>query len=226
MVIKRRITMKVLIIGATGATGSDLLELLLGDGETESVEIFVRRSPERKHDKLTVHLIDFDKPEQWSHLVKGDLLFSCLGTTLKDAGSKAAQWKVDHDYQYLLAKAAKENGVGCCVLVSSVNASAKSPIFYARMKGQLEEDVRKLGFPRLIIFRPPSLIRRESDRTMERVGVKMLRFFNRLGLFRSMQPMPTDLLAKAMLHAAKSSGNSEHLLEPLDIENLAYKINR
>ena len=212
--------MKALIIGATGATGSDLLELLLADSKTESVEIFVRRSPEIKHDKLTVHLIDFDKPEQWSHRVKGDILFSCLGTTLKDAGSKAAQWKVDHDYQYLFAKAAKENGVGSCVLVSSVNASAKSPIFYARMKGELEEDVRKLGFPRLIIFRPPSLIRRESDRTMERVGVKVLRFLNRLGLLRSMQPMPTDLLAEAMLHAAGSSGKGEHYLEPQDIETL------
>jgi uncharacterized protein YbjT (DUF2867 family) len=212
--------MKALIIGATGATGSDLLELLLADSKTESVEIFVRRSPEIKHDKLTVHLIDFDKPEQWSHRVKGDILFSCLGTTLKDAGSKAAQWKVDHDYQYLFAKAAKENGVGSCVLVSSVNASAKSPIFYARMKGELEEDVRKLGFPRLIIFRPPSLIRRESDRTMERVGVRVLRFLNRLGLFRSMQPMPTDLLAEAMLHAAGSSGKGEHYLEPQDIETL------
>ena len=212
--------MKALIIGATGATGSDLLELLLADSKTESVEIFVRRSPEIKHDKLTVHLIDFDKPEQWSHRVKGDILFSCLGTTLKDAGSKAAQWKVDHDYQYLFAKAAKENGVGSCVLVSSVNASAKSPIFYARMKGELEEDVRKLGFPRLIIFRPPSLIRRESDRTMERVGVRVLRFLNRLGLLRSMQPMPTDLLAEAMLHAAGSSGKGEHYLEPQDIETL------
>ena len=212
--------MKALIIGATGATGSDLLELLLADSKTESVEIFVRRSPEIKHDKLTVHLIDFDKPEQWSHRVKGDILFSCLGTTLKDAGSKAAQWKVDHDYQYLFAKAAKENGVGSCMLVSSVNASAKSPIFYARMKGELEEDVRKLGFPRLIIFRPPSLIRRESDRTMERVGVRVLRFLNRLGLFRSMQPMPTDLLAEAMLHAAGSSGKGEHYLEPQDIETL------
>ncbi len=212
--------MKALIIGATGATGSDLLELLLADSKTESVEIFVRRSPEIKHDKLTVHLIDFDKPEQWSHRVKGDILFSCLGTTLKDAGSKAAQWKVDHDYQYLFAKAAKENGVGSCVLVSSVNASAKSPIFYARMKGELEEDVRRLGFARLIIFRPPSLIRRESDRTMERVGVRVLRFLNRLGLLRSMQPMPTDLLAEAMLHAAGSSGKGEHYLEPQDIETL------
>ena len=213
--------MKALIIGATGATRMDLLELLLGDSETEKVEIFVRRNPEIEHDKLTVHLIDCDKPEQWSHRVKGDILFSCLGTTLKDAGSKAAQWKVDHDYQYLFAKAARENGVGACLLVSSVNASAKSPIFYARMKGQLEEDVRKLGFPKLIIFRPPSLIRKESDRKMELVGIKVLRFLNRLGLFPSMQPMPTDLLAKAMLRAAKSSGNSDHLLEPQDIENLA-----
>ena len=205
--------MKALIIGATGATGRDLLELLLGDSETEKVEIFVRRNPEIEHDKLTVHLIDFDKPEQWSHRVKGDLLFSCLGTTLKDAGSKAAQWKVDHDYQYLFAKAARENGVGACLLVSSVNASAKSPIFYARMKGQLEEDVRKLGFPKLIIFRPPSLIRKESDRKMELVGIKVLRFLNRLGLFRSMQPMPTTLLAKAMISTAGSLDNGDYIFE-------------
>src|SRR5690554_2829709 len=212
--------MKILLIGATGATGRDLLKLLLDDSEVDSVVIFVRRDVGIEHHKLTIHVIDFEKPEEWVHLVNGDILFSCLGTTLKDAGSKAAQWKVDHDYQYLFAKAAKENGVGSCVLVSSVNASAKSPIFYARMKGELEEDVRKLGFPRLIIFRPPSLIRRESDRTMERVGVRVLRFLNRLGLLRSMQPMPTDLLAEAMLHAAGSSGKGEHYLEPQDIETL------
>ncbi|NCC45251.1 MAG: semialdehyde dehydrogenase, partial [Clostridia bacterium] len=87
--------MNALLIGATGATGSDLLQLLLKDSEVESVTIFVRRDPQITHPKLEVHLIDFDKKEQWHHLVKGDILFSCLGTTLKDAGSKEAQWKVD-----------------------------------------------------------------------------------------------------------------------------------
>ena len=191
------------MIGATGATGSDLLQLLLDDAEVESVEIFVRRDPQIKHAKLKIHLTDFQKPEQWSHLVKGDILFSCLGTTLKDAGSKAAQWEVDYDYQYRFAKAARENGVGSLLLVSSMNASARSPFFYARMKGELEEAVQRLEFPRLMIFRPPSLVRKGSNRKMERVGVRVIRFLNRLGLLRSMRPLSTDQLAKAMLRAAK-----------------------
>ncbi|HOO94540.1 MAG TPA: NAD(P)H-binding protein [Proteiniphilum sp.] len=212
--------MKALLIGATGATGSDLLQLLLGDSKVERVAIFVRRDPQITHPKLEVHLIDFDKKEQWRHLVKGDILFSCLGTTLKDAGSKEAQWKVDHDYQYRFAEAARENGVGTLLLVSSMNASLKSPFFYARMKGELEEAVRKLGFPRLMIFRPPSLIRKGSDRAMERVGVKLIGFLNRLGLLKSMRPIPTERLAQAMLYAAKSFRRGEHILEPVDIDNL------
>jgi uncharacterized protein YbjT (DUF2867 family) len=213
--------MNALLIGATGVTGRDLLQLLLGDSEVERVTIFVRRDPQITHPKLEVHLIDFDRKEQWNHLVKGDILFSCLGTTLKDAGSKEAQWKVDHDYQYCFAEAARENGVGTLLLVSSMNASPKSPFFYARMKGELEEAVRKLGFPGLMIFRPPSLIRKGSDRAMERVGVKLIGFLNRLGLLKSMRPMPTEQLAKAMLHAAKSIREGELLLQPLDIESLA-----
>lgn len=212
--------MKALLIGATGATGSDLLQLLLKDSKVESVTIFVRRDPQITHPKLEVHLIDFDTKEQWNHLVIGDILFSCLGTTLKDAGSKEAQWKVDHDYQYCFSEAARENGVGTLLLVSSMNASLKSPFFYARMKGELEEAVRKLGFPRLMIFRPPSLIRKGSDRAMERVGVKLIGFLNRMGLLKSMRPIPTERLAQAMLYAAKSFRRGEHILEPVDIDNL------
>lgn len=196
--------MKTLLIGATGATGSDLLKLLLDDGEVESVVVFVRKNPGVEHPNLTVHVIDFEKPEEWSHLVKGDVLFSCLGTTRKDAGSKNAQWKVDYDYQYSFAKAARENGVECYVLVSAMNASSESRFFYSRMKGKLDDDVTKLGFPRLLIFKPPSLIRKGSDRKMEKVGVKAIGFFNLLGLMKSLKPMSTDTLAREMLDAVKN----------------------
>ena len=118
--------MKAILIGATGATGRDLLQLLLNDNEVESVAIFVRRVPDIEHEKLTVHTIDFEKPEEWSRLVKGDVLFSCLGTTRKDAGSKEAQWKVDYDYQYHFAKIARENGVKSLLLVSSKTSTLLS----------------------------------------------------------------------------------------------------
>ena len=206
--------MKAILIGATGATGRDLLQLLLNDNEVESVAIFVRRVPDIEHEKLTVHTIDFEKPEEWSRLVKGDVLFSCLGTTRKDAGSKEAQWKVDYDYQYHFAKIARENGVKSLLLVSSTNASPKSPFFYARMKGELDEEVQKLGFPKLTIFRPPALVRKGSDRTMERAGVAMIQLFNKVGLFKSMRPMSTNYLADSMLRHAKSAKKGAAILEP------------
>ena len=127
--------MKALVIGATGAVGSDLVEQLLKDDAFERVTVFVRRPLAVENPKLTVHIIDFDHPEQWRELLQGDVLFSCLGTTIKAAGSQEAQWKVDYTYQYEAAKAARENGVEAYALVSSIGASPKAKFFYTRMKG-------------------------------------------------------------------------------------------
>jgi uncharacterized protein YbjT (DUF2867 family) len=195
--------MHALIIGATGATGRDLLEQLLADPEFNKVDIFVRKETGVKHEKLQSHIIDFNEPSQWRHLVKGDVLFSCLGTTLKIAGSKEAQWKIDHDYQYHFAQAAKANNVPQLVLVSADMASPDSRLFYSRMKGQLEEEVKALNFERLDIFNPPLLIRKNTDRGGERMAKTILGIFNSLGLFRSQKPLPTEELAKAMIKVAK-----------------------
>jgi uncharacterized protein YbjT (DUF2867 family) len=197
--------MHALIIGATGATGKDLLDMLLKDDAFERVDIFVRRNIHIQHKKLTTHVIDFDNKDQWKHLVKGDVLFSCLGTTLKAAGSKAAQWKIDYDYQYNFAKPANENKVPVYVLVSSGMASSKSRIFYTRMKGQLEDAVKALNFQRLIIFNPPLLVRKDTDRSGEVVGKNIINFLNKVKLFRSQKPLPTEVLAQAMINAAKTN---------------------
>ncbi|MGK9369418.1 NAD(P)H-binding protein [Melioribacter sp. Ez-97] len=130
--------MKALVIGATGATGKNLLGMALKDDYFTKVDIFVRRNVSLSNEKLTVRVIDFDKPDEWEKNVTGDVLFSCLGTTRRDAGGKKAQWKVDYDYQYRFAKAASENGVRNYVLVSSDLASSKSIFFYTKMKGKLE----------------------------------------------------------------------------------------
>ena len=89
--------MKALVIGATGATGKDLVNQLLNDKDFEEVNIFVRKPVDIHNEKLKVHIVNFEKPEEWKQMVKGDVAFSCLGTTLKDAGSKEAQKKVDFD---------------------------------------------------------------------------------------------------------------------------------
>lgn len=195
--------MNAIILGATGATGRDLLELLLQDGDCNRIDIFVRRVPEIKHEKLVVHVVDFEQPDQWKHLVKGDVLFSCMGTTLKTAGSKEAQKRVDYDYQLAFARAARENDVKAYVLVSSVGASKNSPVFYSQIKGQLEDDVKALHFEKLIIFNPPLLIRKNTDRNGEKMAEKVIVFLNRMGLLKSATPLSTETLAKAMVLAVK-----------------------
>ena len=209
--------MKALVIGATGATGKDLVRMLLEDDSFESVDIFVRRDVAASSPKLHVHVVDFDKPEQWSYLLTGDVLFSCLGTTIKAAGNQEAQWKVDYTYQFDAAKAARSNGVKNYVLVSSIGASSKSKAFYPRMKGALEDAVRELGFPGLFILRPPSLVRKGSDRFGERAGVAILRTFNSVGLMRSLTPMPTQEVAAAMIRLSKSGRTGFHVVESQDI---------
>ena len=196
--------MKALVIGATGAVGKDLVEQLLQDDAFERVDVFVRRAVGVQSPKLVPHIVDFDHLEGWSALLTGDVLFSSLGTTRKAAGSQEAQWKVDYTYQYEVAKAARTNGVPKLVLVSSVGADAKSKFFYTRMKGQLDEDVRKLGFPGCFILRPPSLIRKGSDRFGEKAGVAVLKVLNAIGILRAYKPMPTEDLAAEMIRLAKS----------------------
>ena len=212
--------MHALIIGATGATGRALLDTLLNDSAFERVSIFVRRPVALEHPKLVVHVIDFEQPHTWQDQVRGDVLFSCLGTTLKDAGSKEAQWRIDYDYQYRFAQAAKANGVPQLLLVSSAYANPASKGFYTRMKGQLEQAITALGFASLGIFRPPSLVRPNTDRTGEKIALRLLNGLNRIGLLRSMQPMPVTELAQALAVAAKQGRPGVNILEAVDIRAL------
>ena len=200
--------MKALVIGATGATGKDLVKQLCQDSDFDEIDIFVRRRSDFHHEKIKAHLVDFDHPEEWKHLVKGDVAFSCLGTTLKSAGSKENQKVIDYDYQFNFAKAAKENNVQDYILVSAYGASPDSKIFYSRIKGELEEAVKNLKFEKTTIFKPGMLERKNTDRNGEVFGLKIIKFLNKLGLFKSQQPLPTEVLAKAMIVASKIKSNS------------------
>lgn len=212
--------MKALLIGATGATGTDLLQKLLNDAAFEEVSIFVRKPIAAANDKLKVHVVDFNQPEEWKHLVKGDVAFSCLGTTLKAAGSKEAQRKVDYEYQYNFAKASKENNVAHYILVSSYGASSKSNIFYSRIKGELEDAVKPLQFHKTTLFNPGMLQRKNTERSGEVVMEKVLQFINMFGLFRKHKPLSTEVLAQAMINAAKTQTNSYNVIKLNDIYTL------
>lgn len=217
--------MKALVIGATGATGKDLVKQLLNDKDYEQVDVFVRKPLNIQNEKLKTHVVDFEKPEDWKDFVKGDVAFSCLGTTLKDAGSKEAQRKVDYDYQFQFAKAAKENNVEDYILVSAYGANPQSKIFYSKMKGELEDAVRKLHFNKITIFKPGMLERKDSERSGEVLGSRIIKFANKLGLFESQKPLPTDVLAKAMINSSKIKSNGYSSIKLGNIFGFAEKSN-
>lgn len=215
--------MKALVIGASGATGKDLVKQLLQDKDFEEVDVFVRKPLNIQNEKLKTHIVDFEKPEDWKDSVKGDVAFSCLGTTLKDAGSKEAQRKVDYDYQFQFAKAAKENNVEDYILVSAYGANPQSKIFYSKMKGELEDAVRKLHFNKITIFKPGMLERKDSERSGEVLGSRIIKFVNKLGLFESQKPLPTDVLAKAMINSSKIKSNGYSSIKLGNIFGFAEK---
>jgi uncharacterized protein YbjT (DUF2867 family) len=205
--------MKALIIGATGATGKDLVNVLLSDPTYTEVVIFVRRPSGRTHSRLTEILTDFDKIEEVSEHIKGDVLFSCLGTTLKAAGSKEKQYHIDYEIPLKFAEIAKMNGVEGTVLLSAYGASFKSNVFYSKIKGELEEAIEHLAFKQYIIFRPGMLLRKDTDRTGERIGSVVLNVLNRIGLIRKFRPLPTIVLAEKMAKAVKVLSEGKHVVE-------------
>lgn len=198
--------LKAIVIGATGATGKELVKKLLEDTDFSTVSIFVRKSPKINHKKITINEIDFTRIEEFEELVGGDVLFSCLGTTLSEAGSKAQQFTVDYSYQYEFAKLASKNGVKFYSLVSSAGANSKSIFFYPKIKGQLEESVKKLKFKAVHIFQPPSLIRQdEFIRLGEKIAIRMFKGLNYLGILKSLKPLPVSKLADKMIAEIKNN---------------------
>jgi len=205
--------MKALIIGATGATGKDLVNVLLQDEAYTQVVLFVRKATGIAHPKLEEVITDFTKLEDVSESIKGDVWFSCLGTTLKAAGSKEKQWQIDYEIPLKFAEIAKANNVRSAVLLSAYGASASSSVFYSSMKGKLEDSIAKLAFDQYIIFKPGLLVRKDTDRSMERVSEGILNFMNSLGLFKKFKPLPTSTLAQKLAKAPKVLPVGTHVVE-------------
>ncbi len=191
-----------IVIGATGLVGNELVKLLLKDSRIELVKVFTRKSLHINNNKLEEHIINFDQPDQWKKLVTGDILYSALGTTLKVAGSKDAQYIVDYNYQYNFARMAAANGVGKYILVSASGSSANSKIFYSRMKGELERDIKKIPFETIHILRPGMLKgKRDKVRTGEILGVALLNAIGSFPGLQALKPISGTEVANAMINA-------------------------
>jgi uncharacterized protein YbjT (DUF2867 family) len=209
------------VIGATGLVGKQLVHLLLENDNFEKIRIFVRRDPGISHPKLEQQIVDFSVKESWSNQLNGDVLFSTLGTTLKQAGSKEKEYEVDFTFNLNFAKKAMENKIKNYVLVSSIGANSNSKIFYTRMKGELDDAVVKLGFENLAIIRPSSLTgNRTEKRTMETISITVANFITRY-VFKKYRPIQDKTVAQAMVNAVLSGSQKKIIWEGNEVFELA-----
>jgi len=197
-----------LIAGSTGLIGSELLQDLLEGKEYDKVVAIVRRPLGIHHPKLEEKLVDFDKLGEYNDIFAVDDVFCCLGTTIKKAKTKEAMWKIDVDYPVAIAKLASSKGAKKFLLVSSMNADPNSPIFYSKMKGMLEEEIKRIPFESIAIFRPSLLLgeRQEfrlGERTAAAIFTKVPFLF--AGPFKKYKAIEGKTVASAMYKAAQQA---------------------
>lgn len=190
---------KVVVIGATGLVGKNLVKALVEEPSIEKVFAISRREVDFKSVKVESCVVDFTNLAQFSDVFNADILFSCLGTTKKQAGSIKAQRVVDLDYQLKAAELAADNGVSEYYLVSSSGANAKSKNAYLQMKGELEDRVTGLNFQRICIFQPSLLLgEREGFRFGEKLGSWILPSLCRLPFLQRYKPIYGEQVATKM----------------------------
>lgn len=194
-------TNTALVVGATGLVGAELVQLLCHHDDYDNVICLSRRALPLQHAKLNNHIVDFTRPDTWQHLLKGDVLYCALGTTIKRAGSKGIQKSIDLTLPLTLAQTAKNNGVTAFALVSSTGADANSSSFYLSLKGQLEQGVKALNFSQLTIVQPSVLTGQRTEfRLGERLAIGILNRLSWLPGIREYQPISGHQVAKALLY--------------------------
>ncbi len=193
---------KAIIFGVTGLTGKALLNNLINDTRYDKIYCVARRSLDVKNAKVEEIIFDY---KDFSKLpsIKAHHVFSCMGTTIKAAGSKEAQQVVDRDYPIAISKYANQIGAEKMVCVSSVGTDIKSGNFYLRTKGEMEEGV-KANFPNAVFVRPSFLMGdRKEMRIGEKIGIAVFKIINPLlmGSLSKYRGINVDKLSKAMIEA-------------------------
>lgn len=200
--------MKIALWGATGLIGGACLQMLLSDPRVTAVIAPTRRPLDTRDARLLNPALDFEQLESLKPDLAGvDASICCLGTTIKKAGSQEAFRKVDFDYNLAAAQLCKSVGVKHWLQVSAIGASSRSPVFYSRVKGELESALKALRFSSLSIFHPSMLMGdREESRPMEELGIKVTRVINPLlvGPLKPYRGIEDDTLAHALVNCALS----------------------
>ena len=216
----------VIIVGATGATGSQLMQLLLDDSNIAQIYIVHHRAtPFQHHNKVTEIVIDLanlqDLPISLDSAADIDCAYCCLGTTRKKAGSLAAFKQVDKDYIVNFATWVAQHSQAQLHIISAVGANAKSASSYLKTKGETEQLLQQLPYSALYLYQPTLLHgKRNEFRLMEALAYYPLTLLSLLPLplFKQQKPIAISQLANAMYQLSQQVTTGHHIISSLEIQ--------
>jgi uncharacterized protein YbjT (DUF2867 family) len=206
---------KAIVLGASGLVGSQLVHMLLQDETFSQVTLFVRKELSFSDVKLKQITLDFNDLESYQSQFDGSVIFLCLGTTRKKTPNLENYRAIDYGITLRAANLAKSAGIEEVHLISAIGASSDSSIFYNKLKGEIEEDLIKIGFESTYIYQPSMLIgTRGESRPAELFFQKLMPFFDlfMFGGLKKYHSVSKEKLAKTMLNHHSNAKKGVHVL--------------
>ena len=211
-----------LVFGSSGLVGGNLLNQLIENDNYNKIKIFVRSEPEINDPKVEIIKTDFNNLENHKEVIRGDDCFFCIGTTKQNSPDKSEYRRVELEVPKQIAQIAKSNSVNSFVFVSSGYADPKSSGDYLKFKGEVEEELKRLNFPKLGIMRPSFLLGdRKEKRVGEKIGIFVFKLLSPLflGPLKKMKPIHSATVAKAMI-AITQNDSSQTIFESNEISEI------
>ena len=197
-----------LIFGSSGLVGSHLLSLIIKNNNYNKIKLFTRSETTISNSQIEIIKIDFNNLENHKDTIIGDDCFFCIGTTRKNTPDKNEYIKVEYNIPVEVAKIAKENSINSFTYISSMGANPSASGLYLKNKGQAEEALKKLNFPKLSIMRPSILLgNRRENRIGEKIGIFVMKSFSPLflGKMKKYKPIKVENVAKAMINVVENN---------------------
>ena len=212
-----------IIFGSSGLIGNELFKTILLNNYYNKIKVFVRSIPEIDNPKVEIIKTDFNNLEQYKDKIKGDDCFFCIGTTKKDTPDKDEYRRIEYNIPVDVAKITKSNSVNSFFYISSIGANPNASSNYLKNKGQVEEELKNLNFPKLVIIRPSLLVgNRKSFRLGEIIFTPIMNTISifAFGSFKKYKPIKIQNVVKAILYICKNN-SKKIIFESDELEKIA-----
>lgn len=200
----------ICLAGSTGAVGNKVLNFLNEESQINRIITLTRKPASYQLSKEENHVVDFNQLASLKNELKADVFICCLGTTIKVAGSQAAFKKVDLDYVVEFGQLAENVSAQKFLVISSLGADPQSSIFYSRIKGEMEQSIKKLNIPSIEIFQPSLLLGERSEHRPGEAFAKILTYLMNpllLGPLKKYRGIQIETVAKALCKRALNPEN-------------------